>query len=249
MPRLQGCGTALVTPFTDDGAVDVPALRALAEWQVAEGLDFLVPCGSTGEAQTLDDGERERVVATTVEVAGGRVPVMAGATSNDTARAVAETRRMCSLGVDYILSATPYYNKPGQTGLERLIEFVADRPGHDLRYAIDASKIRDELGWRPTESFGTGQAKTIARYLANTAWVDSMSTGIMVFDGKCEQDGKVFTFTAEYDDPMTKRKSKIRQVTTVVTPDTHDFEWYETPEWVAHARVVDRHVEDPTDAE
>ena len=62
-----------------------------------------------------------------------------------------------------------------------------------------------------------------------TAWVDSLSTGIMVFDGKCE-GGKVFTFTAEYDDPMTKRKSKIRQVTTVVTPDKHVFEWYETPE-------------------
>ena len=58
MTRLQGCGTALVTPFTDDGAVDLPALRALVEWQIAEGIDFLVPCGSTGEAQTLDDGER-----------------------------------------------------------------------------------------------------------------------------------------------------------------------------------------------
>jgi 4-hydroxy-tetrahydrodipicolinate synthase len=126
MTRLQGCGTALVTPFTDDGALDLPALRALVEWQIVEGIDFLVPCGSTGEAQTLDDGERERVVATTVEVAAGRVPVMAGATSNDTARAVAEARRMCRLGVDYILSATPYYNKPGQTGLERHFGAVAD---------------------------------------------------------------------------------------------------------------------------
>ena len=126
MTRLQGCGTALVTPFSDDGGLDLPALRSLVEWQIAEGIDFLVPCGSTGEAQTLDDGERERVVATTVEVAAGRVPVMAGATSNDTARAVAETRRMCRLGVDYILSATPYYNKPSQTGLERHFAAVAD---------------------------------------------------------------------------------------------------------------------------
>jgi 4-hydroxy-tetrahydrodipicolinate synthase len=126
MTRLQGCGTALVTPFSDDGGLDLPALRSLVEWQIAEGIDFLVPCGSTGEAQTLDDGERERVVATTVEVAAGQVPVMAGATSNDTARAVAETRRMCRLGVDYILSATPYYNKPSQTGLERHFGAVAD---------------------------------------------------------------------------------------------------------------------------
>ncbi len=126
MTRLQGCGTALVTPFTERNEVDFPALRALVDWQIAEGIDFLVPCGSTGEAQTLSDEERERVVASVVEVARGRVPVMAGATSNDTARAVAETRRMCRLGVDFILSATPYYNKPTQEGLFRHFTAVAD---------------------------------------------------------------------------------------------------------------------------
>ncbi len=126
MTRLQGCGTALVTPFTDRGEVDFPALRALVEWQIAEGIDFLVPCGSTGEAQTMDDGEREKVVAAVVETAAGRVPVMAGASSNDTARAVAETRRMCRLGADYILTATPYYNKPTQGGLFRHFTVIAD---------------------------------------------------------------------------------------------------------------------------
>ena len=126
MTRLQGCGTALVTPFTEPGLVDFPALRALVDWQIAEGIDFLVACGSTGEAQTLDDTERQRVVAAVVEVAAARVPVMAGATSNDTARAVEETRRMCGVGVDYILSATPYYNKPTQEGLYRHFVAVAD---------------------------------------------------------------------------------------------------------------------------
>jgi 4-hydroxy-tetrahydrodipicolinate synthase len=123
---LQGCGTALVTPFTRDGLVDFPALRALVDWQIAEGIDFLVACGSTGEAQTLNDTERERVVAAVLEVSGGRVPVMAGATSNDTARAVDETQRMCRLGADYILSATPYYNKPGTVGLCRHFGAIAD---------------------------------------------------------------------------------------------------------------------------
>jgi 4-hydroxy-tetrahydrodipicolinate synthase len=126
MTRLQGCGTALVTPFTERGEVDYPALRSLVEWQVAEGIDFLVPCGSTGEAQTLADAERERVVATVVETAAGRVPVMAGATSNDTSRAVAEARRMCRVGADYILTATPYYNKPSQGGLHRHFSLIAD---------------------------------------------------------------------------------------------------------------------------
>ncbi|MBA3761208.1 MAG: 4-hydroxy-tetrahydrodipicolinate synthase, partial [Gemmatimonadales bacterium] len=126
MTRFQGCGTALVTPFTELGPIDFPALRALVDWQIAEGIDFLVACGSTGEAQTLDDAERQRVVAAVVEVARGRVPVMAGATSNDTSRAVEETRRMCDVGVDYILSATPYYNKPTQEGLFRHFTAVAD---------------------------------------------------------------------------------------------------------------------------
>src|SRR5215207_2388647 len=126
MTRFQGCGTALVTPFTTDGAVDYPALRALVDWQVAEGIDFLVACGSTGEAQTLNESERERVVAAVVEVAAGRAPVMAGATSNDTARAVDEVQRMCQLGADYVLSATPYYNRPSQEGLYRHFIAVAD---------------------------------------------------------------------------------------------------------------------------
>jgi 4-hydroxy-tetrahydrodipicolinate synthase len=124
--RLQGCGTALITPFTEQGAIDFPALRALVDWQIAEGIDFLVACGSTGEAQTLDESERERVVAAVLEAAGGRVPVMVGATSNDTARAVDEVQRMCRLGADYILTATPYYNKPSQEGLYRHFSAVAD---------------------------------------------------------------------------------------------------------------------------
>ncbi len=126
MTRLRGCGTALVTPFTDAGEVDYPALTALAQWQIAEGIDFLVACGSTGEAQTLSEDERERVVACVLEAAAGQVPVMAGATDNDTARAVREAERMCRLGADYVLSATPYYNKPTQEGLYRHFLAVAD---------------------------------------------------------------------------------------------------------------------------
>ena len=105
---LRGLGTALVTPFLPDGTVDVEALRKFAAWQLEEGADFLVPCGSTGEAQTLSAEERQLVVRTVVEVAGGRVPVMAGATSNDTREAVAEARRLGALGVTWLLSATPY---------------------------------------------------------------------------------------------------------------------------------------------
>src|SRR5262245_25449775 len=95
---FRGCGTALVTPFSRDGSLDLAALRGLVEWQIAEGIDFLVACGSTGEAQTMRHEERLKVAATVLEAARGRVPVVAGATSNDTARAVAETKAMCGLG-------------------------------------------------------------------------------------------------------------------------------------------------------
>ena len=155
MTRLQGCGTALVTPFTESGSVDFPALRALVDWQIAEGIDFLVPCGSTGEAQTLNDSERERVVAAVVELANGRVPVMAGATSNDTARAVDEAQRMCRLGADYVLSATPYYNKPTQEGLFRHFSAVADAATRPVcLYNIPgrtAVNLRPELALRLAE--------------------------------------------------------------------------------------------------
>jgi 4-hydroxy-tetrahydrodipicolinate synthase len=123
---LNGCGTALVTPFTRQDTVDVEALRKLVEWQIEEGIDFLVPCGSTGEAQTLSVEERQLVVRTVVEAVQGRVPVMAGATHNDTRQAVEEARRISGLGVTWLLSATPYYNKPTPEGLFRHFTAVAD---------------------------------------------------------------------------------------------------------------------------
>jgi len=126
MTMLRGCGTAIVTPFGDDGSLDEAALAAFVAWQVDEGIDFLVPCGSTGEAQTLDADERVRVVRLTVDAVRGRVPVMAGATHNDTRQAVEDTKRMCDAGADFILSACPYYNKPTQGGLLRHFEAVAE---------------------------------------------------------------------------------------------------------------------------
>ncbi len=92
--KLRGCGTALVTPFKQDGSVDEAALRELVRWQVESGIDFLVPCGTTGETPTLSHDEWLRVVDLTIETAGGRVPIMAGATSNNTREAVAKTKEM-----------------------------------------------------------------------------------------------------------------------------------------------------------
>ena len=125
--KLRGCGTALVTPFQQDGSLDEQALRGLVRWQVESGIDFLVPCGTTGETPTLTHDEWLRVIDVTIESAGGRVPIMAGATSNNTREAVAKAKEASSrAGVDYILTATPYYNKPTQEGVYQHFKAIAD---------------------------------------------------------------------------------------------------------------------------
>jgi len=124
--RLHGCGTALVTPFRRDGSLDEPALRSLVAWQVESGIDFLVPCGTTGETPTLTREEWLRVIKITVEIAGGRVPVIAGATSNSTADAIEKAKAVAATpGVDVILTASPYYNKPTQEGQFQHFQAIA----------------------------------------------------------------------------------------------------------------------------
>lgn len=115
--ETTGCGTALVTPFRADGSIDEHALRALVNWQIDAGIDFLVACGSTGEAATLDEEEWLRAVQIVADAAAGRVPVWGGCTHNSTRALVhmAELLRKVR-GVDAILSANPYYNKPTQEG-------------------------------------------------------------------------------------------------------------------------------------
>ena len=123
---LRGCGTAMVTPFTRSGAIDEAALRRLVDWQIEEGIHFLVPCGSTGEAATLTPAEHRRVVEIVVEGARGRVPICAGAGSNDTQRAIALSREMRDIGATHLLHVTPMYNKPPQRGLVAHFRAIAD---------------------------------------------------------------------------------------------------------------------------
>lgn len=130
--KLRGCGTALVTPFRSDGSIDEPALRSLVSWQIESEIDFLVPCGTTGETPTLSRQEWLRVIEITIEVVRGRVPVVAGATSNSTQDAVEKAKAVAAIpGVDAILTASPYYNKPTQEGQFqhfRAIAEAADKP-------------------------------------------------------------------------------------------------------------------------
>lgn len=123
---FAGAYTALVTPFTKDGRLDVPRLRDLVEFQIAEGIDGLVPVGTTGESPTLDYGEHVQVIEETVAAARGRVPVIAGTGSNSTQEAIELTRRAADAGVTATLQVTPYYNKPTQTGLIAHFSAIAD---------------------------------------------------------------------------------------------------------------------------
>ncbi len=125
--NLRGCGTAIVTPFKADGSVDEKALRSLVAWQVESKIDFLVPCGTTGETPTLTRDEWLRVIEVTIEVVAGRVPIIAGATSNCTAEAVERAKTVAAIpGVDYILTASPYYNKPTQEGQYQHFKAIAE---------------------------------------------------------------------------------------------------------------------------
>jgi len=116
---FRGAGTALITPFRTDGALDEAAFKRFVDWQITEGIDFLVPCGTTGENPALTPDEHKRVVELTVKAAKGRVPVLAGAGSNSTPRAVELALQALDLGADGILTITPYYNKPTPDGLRR----------------------------------------------------------------------------------------------------------------------------------
>ena len=124
-PIFTGAATALVTPLNENG-VDYAAFEKLINWQIDEGIDALVICGTTGEASTLTDEEHRQVLKFAAEVVNGRVPIIAGTGSNDTAYAIDMTKYACELGYDAMLVVTPYYNKTTQRGLIAMFTAIAD---------------------------------------------------------------------------------------------------------------------------
>ncbi|PYV27825.1 MAG: 4-hydroxy-tetrahydrodipicolinate synthase [Acidobacteria bacterium] len=123
---IRGCGTALVTPFDRGGSIDEQALRRLVQFQLREGIDFLVPCGTTGETPTLEHDEYLEVIRAVVAETAGKVPVIAGVGGNNTKKVVELAREVERLGVQGILSVAPYYNKPTQEGLCQHFKAIAE---------------------------------------------------------------------------------------------------------------------------
>lgn len=168
--ELRGCGTALVTPFHQDGSIDDTALRNLVAWQVESGIDFLIPCGTTGETPTLSREEWLHVIDTTVEVVAGRVPIVAGATSNSTHEAVEKAREVASRpGVNAILTASPYYNKPTQEGQYRHFKAIAE--------AVDKPLILYNVPGRTSANIEPGTLARLAE-VPNIAAVKEASGNI-----------------------------------------------------------------------
>jgi 4-hydroxy-tetrahydrodipicolinate synthase len=124
--RFQGTGTAMITPFKADGTVDEKALRRFVDFQIDGGVDMLLPCGTTGEGATLDENETDRVLQIVIEQSRRRVPIILGAGSNSTAKAVQMTKRAKRLGADGVLSVGPYYNKPTQQGYYEHFKAIAE---------------------------------------------------------------------------------------------------------------------------
>lgn len=146
--RFTGTGTALVTPFRHDGSLDERALHGLIQRQIEAGIDFLVPCGTTGESPTLTREEHLRVVEVAVKLAKGKVPVLAGAGGYNTAEVIERVRELADIGADGILSVTPYYNKPTQEGLYQHFRAIAE--GVPLPFILYSVQGRTGVNIEPT---------------------------------------------------------------------------------------------------
>jgi len=176
---LQGCGTALVTPFQPNGSVDVEALRRLVQFQLREGIHFLVPCGTTGETPTLEHAEYLDVVRIVLDEVKGRVPVIPGVTGNNTAKVVQDAQEIARLGVSAILSAAPYYNKPTQEGIYQHFKAIAE--------AIDLPLVLYNVPGRTASNI---EPATVARLAAIPNVI-----GIKEASGSIAQQMDVLTLT------------------------------------------------------
>jgi len=199
MAEFRGAFTALITPMTDSGEVDYDGFRRLIEFQVGEGIDGIVPLGTTGETPTLVDDEEEKLVGVAVEAVKGRVPVVVGTGSNDTRYMVKYTERAKRLGADAAMVVTPYYNKPNDEGLFRHFEAAA---------AVGIPIIVYNIASRTGRNIQTSLLERISR-LPNIVGVKEASGDIGQMGDVLREvaaprraEGKIFTVLSG-DDAMT----------------------------------------------
>ncbi len=215
---IRGCGTALVTPFSRDGSVDVEALRRLVQFQLRERIDFLVPCGTTGETPTLEHEEYFGVIRVVVEEAAGKVPIVAGVGGNNTRRVAELVGEVGALGVQGIVSVAPYYNKPTQEGLYQHFKTIADstdlpvilynvpgRTSSNIEPATVArlSKIENIIGIKEASGSITQQMEvlnSVAPGFRVLSGDDAFTFPLMALGGV----GVISVVSNEIPDPMTR---------------------------------------------
>ena len=164
---FRGTGTALVTPFKDDGSVDTNSLKKLVKYQVVNGVDAVIPAGTTGESATLSDKEQAQVIETVASAAGGKIRIIAGAGSNSTVKAIALAKHALECGADGILSVGPYYNKPTQEGFFRHYASIAE--------AVDAPLIVYNVPGRTGSNIEAATVLRIAEEIPNIAGIKEAS--------------------------------------------------------------------------
>ena len=218
MTLFTGAGTAIVTPFKD-GKVDFPSLERLIDWQISQGIDAIVVCGTTGEASTLNDEEHIETVRFTVEKVNGRIPVIAGAGSNDTAHAVFMSKELEEKGVDGLLLVTPYYNKCTQKGLIQHYTKIAD--------SVNIPMILYSVAGRTGVNISPSTVFELAKH-PNIAGIKEASGNIsqVVEIAKCVGDD--FALYSGNDDMVVPLLSvggsgAISTVSNVIPKDTHDM--------------------------
>jgi 4-hydroxy-tetrahydrodipicolinate synthase len=185
---LSGSIVAIVTPMAADGALDLPRLKSLIEWHIAEGTDGVVIVGTTGESPTVDVEEHERLIEAAVEYAGGRIPVIAGTGANATKEAIHFTRFAKKAGADYALSVVPYYNKPTQEGLYRHFKAIAECADIPvILYNVPSRTVADlqnDTVLRLAEVKGiVGLKESTSNIERVTDLLKRMPKGFMVFSG------------------------------------------------------------------
>lgn len=179
--RLKGCGTAIITPFKQDESIDESAFRRLVDFQIENGVDFIVACGTTGESVTMSEHEQARVVELAIEASEGRAPVVAGAGGYNTREVIEKVHRYERLGADAILSVTPYYNKPMQEGLYQHYRAIAEATGLQIiLYSVQgrtASNIEPSTVARLAEIENIVGVKEASGNITQIAEIASMVDG------------------------------------------------------------------------
>lgn len=218
-PIFTGAGVAIITPFTADGKVNYPALKDMLEFQITNSTDCIVICGTTGESATLSHEEHTEVIKYTIDVVGGRIPVIAGTGSNDTAYALNLSNEAEKAGADGLLMVTPYYNKASQEGLIKHFNYVADRVSTPIVLYNVPSRTGCEI--KPETYAELSKHKNIYAAKEATGNLSSIAKTISL----CEKDFAVYSGN---DDQITAimslgGKGVISVLSNIMPKEAHDI--------------------------